>query len=110
MATPLAKARKAGITVVNIDVPLDAGAEKAAGIDLAFFGPENRGGAKLAGDAPAKDLARAAKSSCLSQSGSRQRKGTQAGFMDAIAEGKLQLFDSKTAHWETEEANTLMTP
>ena len=31
------------------------------------------------------------------------------GFMDSIAEGKLQLLDSKTAHWETEEANTLMT-
>ena len=31
------------------------------------------------------------------------------GFMDAVKEGKLQLLDSKTAHWETEEANTLMT-
>ena len=31
------------------------------------------------------------------------------GFMDSVNEGKLQLLDSKTAHWETEEANTLMT-
>ena len=29
--------------------------------------------------------------------------------MNSVAEGKLQLLDSKTAHWETEEANTLMT-
>ena len=27
----------------------------------------------------------------------------------AVNEGKLTLLDSKTAHWETEEANTLMT-
>ena len=31
------------------------------------------------------------------------------GFMDSVAEGKLQLLDSKTAHWDTDEANTLMT-
>lgn len=31
------------------------------------------------------------------------------GFDDAVAEGGLTLLDSKTAHWETEEANTLMT-
>ncbi|MGO7653299.1 substrate-binding domain-containing protein, partial [Rhizobium ruizarguesonis] len=61
MATPLAKAVKAGVTVINIDVPLDADAKKKAGIDLAFFGPYNKGGAKLAGDALAKDLGPGAK-------------------------------------------------
>ena len=56
MVTPLAKAVKAGVKVINIDVELDQGAKKAAGIDLAFFGPDNRAGAKLAGDALAKEL------------------------------------------------------
>lgn len=51
MVTPLAKAVKAGVVVINIDVELDHDAKKAAGIDLAFFGPDNRTGAKLAGDA-----------------------------------------------------------
>src|SRR5207249_4322449 len=42
MVTPLAKAVKAGVKVINIDVELDQAAKKAAGIDLAFFGPDNR--------------------------------------------------------------------
>ncbi len=34
----------------------------------------------------------------------QQRK---LGFDDAVQEGKLDLIDSRTAHWETEEANTV---
>ncbi|WP_237153818.1 sugar ABC transporter substrate-binding protein [Oryzibacter oryziterrae] len=110
MVTPLAKALKAGVKVINIDVELDAGAKKKAGIDLAFFGPDNRGGAKMAGDALAKALGEGGKVVILEGNpeadNAQQRK---AGFDDAIAAGKLVLLDSKTAHWETEEANTLMT-
>jgi ribose transport system substrate-binding protein len=110
MVTPIAKAVKAGVKVINIDVELDKQAKKAAGIDLAFFGPDNRAGAKLAGDALAKALGPGAKVVILEGNpeadNAQQRK---KGFDDAVAQGKLKLLDSKTAHWETEEANTLMT-
>ncbi|HTT12123.1 MAG TPA: sugar ABC transporter substrate-binding protein [Burkholderiaceae bacterium] len=110
MVTPLAKAVKAGVKVINIDVELDQGAKKAAGIDLAFFGPDNRAGAKLAGDALAKALGAGGKVVILEGNpeadNAQQRK---KGFMDSVEQGKLKLLDSKTAHWETEEANTLMT-
>ena len=56
MVAPVARALKAGITVVNFDVALDPAAQKKAGIDLAFVGPDNRAGAKLAGDELAKAL------------------------------------------------------
>ena len=110
MVTPMAKALKAGVKVINIDVELDKDAKKAAGIDLAFFGPDNRAGAKMSGDALAKKLGPGGKVVILEGNpeadNAVQRK---LGFMDAVNEGKLQLLDSKTAHWETEEANTLMT-
>jgi len=110
MVTPLAKAVKAGVHVINIDVELDKEAKKAAGIDLAFFGPDNRAGAKLAGDYLAKALGPGGKVVILEGNpeadNARQRK---RGFDDSVAAGKLKLLDSKTAHWETEEANTLMT-
>ena len=110
MVTPLAKAVKAGVKVINIDVELDQAAKKAAGIDLAFFGPDNRAGARLAGDALAKALGRGGKVVILEGNpeadNAQQRK---RGFMDSVRQGGLQLLDSKTAHWETEEANTLMT-
>ena len=110
MVTPLAKALKAGVKVINIDVELDKDAKKAAGVDLAFFGPDNRAGAKLAGDALAAKLGAGGKVVILEGNpeadNAVQRK---LGFSDSVAAGKLQLLDSKTAHWETEEANTLMT-
>ena len=110
MVTPLAKAVKAGVAVINIDVELDQEAKKKAGIDLAFFGPDNREGALLAGNALAKELGEGGKVVILEGNpeadNAQQRK---KGFDDAVAAGKLQLLDSKTAHWETEEANTLMT-
>jgi ribose transport system substrate-binding protein len=110
MVTPLAKALKAGVKVINIDVELDGEAKKAAGIDLAFFGPDNRAGAKLAGDALAKKLGPGGKVVILEGNPEADNAGQRKkGFMDSVAEGKLQLLDSKTAHWETEEANTLMT-
>jgi len=110
MVTPIAKAIKAGVHVINIDVELDQEAKKAAGVDLAFFGPDNRAGAKLAGDALAQKLAPGGKVVILEGNpeadNAVQRK---KGFMDSVAAGKLQLLDSKTAHWDTDEANTLMT-
>jgi len=110
MVTPLSKALKAGVKVINIDVELDKDAKKAASVDLAFFGPDNRAGAKLAGDALAAKLGAGGKVVILEGNpeadNAVQRK---LGFSDSVAEGKLQLLDSKTAHWETEEANTLMT-
>ena len=110
MVTPLAKAVKAGITVVNIDVALDKDAMKTAGIDLPFFGPDNAAGAKLAGDALAKSLGTGGKVVILE--GNPEADNAQErkkGFDQAVKDGGLVTLDSKTAHWETEEANTLMT-
>ncbi|KAB2669808.1 sugar ABC transporter substrate-binding protein [Brucella tritici] len=110
MVTPVKKALAAGIKVINIDVALDEEAKKQAGVDLAFFGPDNREGAKLAGMALAKELGKGGKVVILEGNPEADNaKERKKGFDDAVAEGGLTLLDSKTAHWETEEANTLMT-
>lgn len=110
MVTPLAKAIKAGIVVINIDVELDKDTKTAAGIDLAFFGPDNAKGMKLAGDALAAKLGKGGKVVILEGNpeadNATQRKN---GALAAIKDGGLTLLDSKTAHWDTDEANTLMT-
>jgi ribose transport system substrate-binding protein len=110
MVAPIKKALDAGIKVVNIDVALDQQAMADAGIDLAFFGPDNRAGAKLAGDALAAKLGPGGKVVILEGNpeadNANQRK---AGFMDSVTAGQLKLLDSRTAHWETEEANQVMT-
>ncbi|NKC51825.1 sugar ABC transporter substrate-binding protein [Ochrobactrum cytisi] len=110
MVTPVKKALEAGIKVINIDVALDEEAKKQAGVDLAFFGPDNREGAKLAGMALAKELGKGGKVVILEGNPEADNaKERKKGFDDAVAEGGLTLLDPKTAHWETEEANTLMT-
>jgi ribose transport system substrate-binding protein len=108
LVPPLARAIKAGIVVINIDVALDEAAKKQAGVDLAFVGPDNRAGAKMAGDVLAKALGPGGKVVIIEGNpgadNARQRK---LGFDDSVKEGKLDLVDSRTAHWETEEANSV---
>jgi ribose transport system substrate-binding protein len=108
MVEPIARALDAGIKVINIDVQLDQQAMADAGIDLAFFGPDNRAGAKLAGDALGAALGEGGKVVILEGNpeadNAVQRK---MGFEDSVAEYGLDLLDSRTAHWETAEAEEL---
>ena len=110
MVPPLKRAMQAGIVVINFDVSLDPKAKEQNGVDLAFVGPDNRGGAKLAGDALAAKLGKGAKVVILEGNpGADNALQRKLGFEDAIKEGGLELLDSRTAHWETEEANTVAT-
>ncbi|WP_299401993.1 sugar ABC transporter substrate-binding protein [uncultured Roseobacter sp.] len=109
MVRPLKRAMEAGIVVVNFDVALDEGAKKQQGVELAFVGPDNRGGAKLAGDALGQALGEGAKVVIIEGNpGADNATQRRMGFEDSVAEYKLELLDSRTAHWETEEANQLL--
>jgi ribose transport system substrate-binding protein len=108
LVPPLARAIKAGIVVINIDVALDEAAKKQAGVDLAFVGPDNRTGAKMSGAVLAKALGPGGKVVILEGNpGADNAIQRKLGFDDAVKEGQLALLDSRTAHWETEEANTV---
>jgi ribose transport system substrate-binding protein len=110
MVAPVKKAIDAGITVVNFDVKLDIEALKAAGLpeDFLFVGPDNAEGAKLVGDAMAEELGEGGKVIILEGNpGADNATQRKNGFLASIEEYGLELLDSKTAHWETEEANTV---
>jgi len=108
MVRPIKKAIAAGIVVINFDVSLDPKAKKDLGMELAFVGPDNRDGARLSAEALAKDLGEGAKVVIIEGNpGADNALERKKGFEDAIKEGKLNLVDSRTAHWETEEANTV---
>ncbi|MEP3331103.1 sugar ABC transporter substrate-binding protein [Sedimentitalea sp.] len=106
MVRPIKKAIEAGIVVVNFDVALDTDAKEQQGLELAFVGPDNRGGAKMAGDALAEALGEGAKVAIIEGNpGADNATQRRLGFEDTVAEYNLDLLDSRTAHWETEEAN-----
>jgi ribose transport system substrate-binding protein len=104
----VARAMRAGIKVVNIDVRLDQGALAKAGIEVPYVGPDNREGAKQSGMVLAKELGSRGKVVILEGNpGADNAAQRKQGFMDAVKEGGLDLVASKTAHWETDEANAV---
>jgi ribose transport system substrate-binding protein len=110
LVAPIKRAVDAGIKIINIDVKLDDGALKQAGIDVPFVGPDNRAGAKMSGDVVGKALGPSAKVVILEGNpGADNAAQRKNGFMDVVAEHQLTLLDSKTAHWETDEANAVFT-
>ncbi|HEX7835969.1 MAG TPA: sugar ABC transporter substrate-binding protein [Kofleriaceae bacterium] len=111
LVAPVKKAVKAGITVVNFDVKLDDKALAKAGLaDLVFVGPDNQEGAYLAGMELARKIGKGAKVIIIEGNpGADNAKMRKAGFEKAAKAGGLQVLVSRTAHWETEEANTLTT-
>jgi ribose transport system substrate-binding protein len=112
MVTSVKKAIDAGITVVNFDVTLDKQALKKAGLpeDFLFVGPDNAVGAEMVGDHLGETLGKGAKVIIIEGNpGADNAKQRKEGFMRSVNKFGLKLLDSKTAHWETEEANTLMT-
>ncbi len=112
LVSSVKKAVDAGITVVNIDVKLDNAALKKAGLpdDFLFVGPDNADGAELAGNALAEKLGRGGKVFIIEGNpGADNATQRKEGFMRSVNNYGLNLLASNTAHWETEEANTVMT-
>lgn len=110
MVGPVARALKAGITVVNFDVALDPAALKKANLNIAFVGPDNRTGARMAGDELTKAVGAGAKIVIIEGNpGADNALQRKLGFEDAAKAGKLKIVASQTAHWETEEANAVFT-
>jgi ribose transport system substrate-binding protein len=109
LVAPLGRAAKAGLKLVNIDVKLDDGALKSAGLDVPFVGPDNAEGARLSGEVLAKKLGKGGKVVILEGNpGAANATQRKEGFQKAAADGGLKVLESKTAHWETDEAYTVL--
>ena len=112
LASSVKKALDAGVIVVNFDVTLDKKALVEAGLpkDFLFVGPDNAEGAKLAGDYLGETLGKKAKVIIIEGNpGADNAKQRKEGFMESVKKYEMNLLSSTTAHWETEEANTVMT-
>ena len=112
MVASVKRAVDAGITVVNFDVTLDKQALNKVGLgeDFLFVGPDNAAGSEMVGDHLGETLGKGAKVIIIEGNpGADNAKQRKEGFMRSVEKYELELLDSKTAHWETEEANTLMT-
>jgi ribose transport system substrate-binding protein len=100
------RAQAAGIVVINIDNKLDAAVLAERNLRIPFVGPDNRKGARLAGEALARRLKPGDEVAILegvpTAFNAQQRK---AGFEDAMKSAGMNIVSSQSASWETAKAN-----
>jgi len=103
------KAQDGGVVVVNIDNKFDQAALAEKQTRIPFVGPDNRAGAKLAGDYLAKQLRPYDEVAIIDGApnafNAMQRK---LGFEDALRENSLRIVAAQTGKWEMEEANKVV--
>ncbi len=102
------KAVDAGIVVVNIDNKLDDKALAEKALRVPFVGPDNRAGARLAGDYLASRL-RPGDAVAIIEGVPGAFNGIQrkAGFEDAMAAAGMRVVSSQTGRWEAAPAQTV---
>jgi len=104
----LARAKKAGIIVVNIDNRLDPDVLKQAGGGIPFVGPDNRDGARKAGEVLAGKLKQGEKVAILegvpTAFNAQQRR---LGFEDAMKKAGANVVAVQSGQWEMDKANTV---
>ena len=104
------KAQEAGILVVNIDNKLDAATLRKKNVWIPFVGPDNRRGARLAGEHLAKQLKRGDEVAII-EGAPNAYNGIQRklGFEDAMKAAGMEIVSSQTGNWESAEAERVVT-
>lgn len=103
------KAMDAGVVVVNIDNRLDPDVLRDQGLKIPFVGPDNRKGARMAGDYIAGKLKKGDPVAIIegipAAYNGIQRK---LGLDDAVKAAGLKVVASQSGYWEMDKANSLV--
>jgi len=103
------QAQDAGIVVVNIDNKLDPGALAEKGARVPFVGPDNRKGARLAGDYLAKTLKPGDEVALVDGlPGAYNAVQRHLGFQDSMTAAKASIVTSQAADWDTGKASSVV--
>jgi len=103
------RAMEAGIVVVNIDNRFDEAVLQDKGLEIPFVGPNNRKGARLAGEHLAQQLEKGDQVAILEGvPGALNGIQRKLGFEDAMKAAEMAIVSSQSAHWETDQANRLV--
>jgi ribose transport system substrate-binding protein len=97
-----------GVIVINIDNRLDPAALAEKKISVPFVGPDNRAGAKLAGDYLAKQLKAGDKVGII-EGVTTTVNGQQRtlGFKDAMSAAHITVAAVQSGEWELQKGNTV---
>jgi len=103
------RAMDAGIVVVNIDNKFDAAALAEKQVAIPFVGPDNRKGARLAGDCLAKRL-KSGDEVAIVEGAPNAYNGIQRklGFEDAMKAAGAKIVSSQSGRWMTDDAEKVV--
>ena len=103
------RAMDAGIIVVNIDNKFDAAVLADKGVKIPFVGPDNRKGARLAGEYLAGKL-KAADKVAIIEGVPNAFNGIQRklGFEDAMKARQMNIVSSQSGYWEMAKAEPIV--
>lgn len=108
MVPVIKKAIDAGIIVVNIDNRLDPDVLKSKGLAVPFVGPDNRKGARLAGDYLAAKLSKGDEVGIVEGvSTTTNAQQRTAGFKDAMAKAGAKVVSVQSGDWEIDKGNAV---
>ncbi len=104
----LKRAADAGVLVINIDNRLDPQVLAEAGLKAPFVGPDNREGARRAGEAVAKQLDAGAEVAIIEGIVTAFNGQQRAlGLEDAATAAGLRIVARQSGQWEMEKANSI---
>jgi ribose transport system substrate-binding protein len=100
---------EAGVVVINIDNKFDADVLKERGIHIPFVGPDNRKGARMAGEYLAKKL-QPGDPVAIIEGVPSAFNGIQRlqGFQEAMKAGGMNIVASQVGDWEMDKANRVV--
>ena len=103
------RAMRAGVIVVNIDNKFDAAVLADQGVEIPFVGPDNRKGARLAGEYLAGKLSPGDKVAII-EGAPNAFNGIQRklGFEDAMKAAGMNIVSSQSGYWEMAKANQVV--
>ncbi len=102
---PCKQAMDAGIVVVNIDNELDEETKTEKGVKIPFVGPNNRLGARMAGEYLSRRLKPGDKVAIVEgMPGAYNATMRKMGFDAAMAAAEIKVVASQTGYWETDKA------
>ncbi|MCK6500899.1 MAG: substrate-binding domain-containing protein [Nitrospira sp.] len=103
-----AKAKAAGIVVVNIDNKFDQAVLEEKKVRIPFVGPDNRSGARKVGEHLAKHL-KSGDTVALIDGAPNAFNAVQRqlGFADAMSAAGIKVVATQSGYWETDKANQI---
>ena len=106
LVAAVARAVEAGLIVVNIDNRLDEDALRERRLNIPFVGPDNRDGARQAGEVLAATLQSGDEVAIIEGApGAFNAIQRRLGFEDAMTEAGMEIVASQSGYWEMDRAN-----